>query len=157
MNREVGVGMTHKASTKDLESTAETNLIFKEHKELVGPLQHKHFPLLRSHQYDSHKCRRKLTLSAFLKVWENKKIIVTFFQKCSLPGVPRATFLMVFSPDGLVCYIFSDEFFKWKQYIFFETQINDKFVRNWNRKKKNKNKKINFLLILFDIKNNDRY
>ncbi|KAK2579509.1 hypothetical protein KPH14_010815 [Odynerus spinipes] len=54
MLRDFGLRNTNKASTRELEPIAETNLVLKSHREL----------------------------------------------KCDLPGVPRATFLMVFSPDG---------------------------------------------------------
>lgn len=44
MYRDFGIGTTNKASTRDFEVVAETNLVLKDHKELVGILTSTYFP-----------------------------------------------------------------------------------------------------------------
>ena len=68
----------YKTKTRALESIAEMNLVGKKHKELVI------IELLL--------CRILIVCFLF--------IILIFFQEYDLPGYPKATFLMVFSPDG---------------------------------------------------------
>lgn len=71
----------YKTKTRALESIAEMNLVGKKHKELVI------MELLL--------CRTFIELFVFILF-----IILIFFQEYDLPGYPKATFLMVFSPDG---------------------------------------------------------